>query len=95
MAKYRTPEEKIQYKKQQKRRKMLMYSCMAAFDLSTRLFKALNSLENPKQLPGSLKDIPDIEIVNLSHKDVVRHPLITEIIKAYTKHEENNKASND
>ena len=37
-----------------------------------------------------LKDIPDIEIVNLSHKDVVRHPLITEIIKAYTKHEENN-----
>lgn len=35
-----------------------------------------------------LKDIPDIEIVNLSHKDVVRHPLITEIIKAYTKHEE-------
>ena len=37
-----------------------------------------------------LKDIPDIEIVNLSHKDVVRHPLITEIIKAYTKHEEKN-----
>ena len=35
-------------------------SCKAAFDLSTRLFKALNSLENPKQLPGSLKDIPDI-----------------------------------
>ncbi len=38
-----------------------------------------------------LKGIPDIEIVNLSHKDVVRHPLITEIIKAYTKHEENKK----
>ncbi len=37
-----------------------------------------------------LRDIPDIEIVNLSHKDVVRHPLITEIIKAYTKHEEKN-----
>ena len=35
-------------------------SCMAAFDLSARLFKALNSLENPSQLPGSLKDIPDI-----------------------------------
>ena len=31
MAKYRTPEEKLKYKKQQKRRKMLMYSCMAAF----------------------------------------------------------------
>ena len=38
-----------------------------------------------------LKGIPDIEIVNLSHKDVVRHPLIAEIIKAYTTHEENNK----
>lgn len=41
-----------------------------------------------------LKGIPDIEIVNLSHKDVVRHPLITEIIKAYTKHEENKKGDN-
>ena len=43
-----------------------------------------------------LKDIPDIKIVQLSHKDVVRHPLITEIIKAYTKHEEslNNKNNN-
>ena len=35
-------------------------SCMAAFDLSTRLFKALDSLEDLKKLPGSLKDIPDI-----------------------------------
>lgn len=33
MAKYRTPEEKLKYKKQQKRRKMLMYSCMVAFVL--------------------------------------------------------------
>jgi prolycopene isomerase len=35
-------------------------SCMAAFDLSTRLFKALDSLEDLKKLPASLKDIPDI-----------------------------------
>ena len=35
-------------------------SCMAAFDLSARLFKALASLEDLKKLPGSLKDIPDI-----------------------------------
>ena len=33
MAKYRTPEEKIKYRKQQKRRKMLMYSCIAVFVL--------------------------------------------------------------
>ena len=33
MAKYRTPEEKIIYRKQQKRRKMVMYTCMALFVL--------------------------------------------------------------
>ena len=33
MAKYRTPEEKLKYRKRQKRRKVLMYSCMAAFVL--------------------------------------------------------------
>lgn len=33
MAKYRTPEEKIRYRKQQKRRKMAMYTCMALFVL--------------------------------------------------------------
>lgn len=33
MAKYRTPEEKMKYRKQQKRRKMLMYSCIAVFVL--------------------------------------------------------------
>ena len=31
MAKYKTPEEKVKYRKQQKRRKMLMYSCVGAF----------------------------------------------------------------
>lgn len=31
MAKYRTPEEKIKYRKQQKRRKLAMYGCMALF----------------------------------------------------------------
>ncbi len=35
-------------------------SCMKAFDLSTRTFKALDSLEKPAELVGSLKDIPDI-----------------------------------
>jgi lysophospholipase L1-like esterase len=33
LAKYRTPEEKMKYRKQQKRRKMLMYSCIAVFVL--------------------------------------------------------------
>ena len=33
LAKFRTPEEKAKYKKQQKRRKIAMYSCMAVFVL--------------------------------------------------------------
>ena len=32
-----------------------------------------------------LKDITDIGIVNLTHKDVVRHPLVQKIIRAYEK----------
>lgn len=35
-------------------------SCMAAFDLSTRMFKAFECLDDPSKLPGSLKDVPDI-----------------------------------
>ncbi len=35
-------------------------SCMKAFDLSTRMFKAFECLDDPKKLPGSLKDVPDI-----------------------------------
>ncbi len=35
-----------------------------------------------------LKNIEGIETVHLTYKDVVRHPLVMEIIKAYTKHED-------
>ncbi|MBR2957721.1 MAG: FAD-dependent oxidoreductase [Clostridia bacterium] len=35
-------------------------SCMAAFDLSNRMFNAFDALDNPKLLPGILKDMPDI-----------------------------------
>ncbi|MGN0819792.1 MAG: PhoH family protein [Christensenellaceae bacterium] len=38
-----------------------------------------------------LENVEDIKIINLSHKDVVRHPLVMEIIKAYTKDEERNR----
>ena len=34
-----------------------------------------------------LNDIKGIEIINLTYKDVVRHPLVAEIIKAYSKSE--------
>ena len=32
-----------------------------------------------------LKDIKEIAIVNFDHKDVIRHPLVTKIVKAYQK----------
>ena len=34
-----------------------------------------------------LADIPDIQFIYLNETDVVRHPLVQEIIKAYEKHE--------
>ncbi len=37
-----------------------------------------------------LDNIDDIKIIKLNHKDVVRHPLVREIIKAYTRDEEKN-----
>jgi excinuclease ABC subunit A len=40
------------------------------------------------QKPLPYQNIEGIEIVNLTHKDVVRHPLVTEIVKAYTISEE-------
>lgn len=38
-----------------------------------------------------LKDIPKIAIINLSSKDVVRHPLVQAIVNAYEKKEESKK----
>ena len=32
-----------------------------------------------------LRDIKEISIVNFDHKDVIRHPLVTKILKAYQK----------
>ncbi len=34
-------------------------SCMAAFELSDRMFAACNKLENPKEIPSILKEAPD------------------------------------
>ncbi len=42
-----------------------------------------------------LKGIEDIEICTLTEKDVVRHPLVQRIIRAYEKHEQERKKKND
>ncbi len=41
-----------------------------------------------KHAVSILNQVPNLDVVYLTHKDVVRHPLVAEIIKAYTKHEE-------
>ena len=41
-----------------------------------------------------LKNIENIAIIRLSGRDVVRHKLVMEIIKAYEKHEENRRKQN-
>ena len=38
-----------------------------------------------------LKKIPEIEFCNLTSKDVVRHPLVQKIVKAYEDYENNKK----
>ena len=35
-----------------------------------------------------LKDVDDIEIIKFSQKDVVRHRLVQDIIKAYERYDE-------
>ena len=39
------------------------------------------------EIRNILADIPDIQFIYLNETDVVRHPLVQEIIKAYDKHE--------
>ncbi|MBO7525774.1 MAG: PhoH family protein, partial [Clostridia bacterium] len=44
-----------------------------------------------KHAVSILKNVEGIAIVNLSYKDVVRHPLVMKIIKAYTADEDKKK----
>ena len=43
--------------------------------------KSLSGLQRSKKLLGHLKEIA---VVDFDHKDVVRHPLVSKIVKAYT-----------
>jgi phosphate starvation-inducible PhoH-like protein len=42
-----------------------------------------------------LKDIPGIEIVFLDEKDIIRHPLVSRVIRAYTREKENTENPNN
>jgi phosphate starvation-inducible PhoH-like protein len=44
-----------------------------------------------KHAVSILKNISGVETINLTHKDVVRHPLVAEIVKAYAESERKTK----
>lgn len=45
------------------------------------------------EIRNILADIPDIQFIYLNETDVVRHPLVQEIIKAYERHERKKESS--
>lgn len=47
-----------------------------------------------KTVLNILKDVDDIEIIRFSQKDVVRHKLVQDIIKAYERYDERNAKNN-
>jgi len=48
--------------------------------------KSLSGLERSKKILG---DINEISTIDFDHKDVVRHPLVSKIVKAYNKDKDN------
>ena len=48
--------------------------------------KSLSGLERSKKILG---DINEISTIDFDHKDVVRHPLVSKIVKAYNKDSDN------
>lgn len=51
----------------------------------TQVDLGVGRMSGLKQAMSILKDVEEIKIINFSHKDVVRHRLVMEIIKAYEK----------
>lgn len=57
--------------------KMVITGDASQIDLPTQILSGL------KDARKKLKDVEDVAFINFSHIDVVRHPLVTNIIKAY------------
>jgi phosphate starvation-inducible PhoH-like protein len=53
----------------------------------TQIDLGYGKISGLKQVINILKDIPGIDFVHFDHKDIVRHKLVMEIIKAYEKFE--------
>lgn len=57
----------------------------------TQIDLGQGKLSGLKQVSKILTGIKGIEFVNLTHKDVVRHKLVMEIVKAYDKYDKENE----
>lgn len=57
----------------------------------TQIELGQGKLSGLKQVSKILTGIKGIEFVNLTHKDVVRHKLVMEIVKAYDKYDKENE----
>ena len=73
---------------------MRMFLTRLGFDSKAVINGDTSQIDLPKgQVTGLveaarvLADIPGIEFVRFTEKDVVRHPLVQEIIKAYDRHQ--------
>ena len=51
--------------------------------------KSLSGLNSSKKL---LKHLKEISVIDFDHHDVVRHPLVSKIVKAYSDKSENDKS---
>jgi phosphate starvation-inducible PhoH-like protein len=54
-----------------------------------------NKISGLVEVQGILKGIEGIDFVYFSDRDVVRHPLVQEIIKAYERTEERRRRAKD
>ncbi|MEF9934282.1 PhoH family protein [Clostridium sp.] len=54
----------------------------------TQIDLGIGKISGLKQAVNILRDVEEIKVINFTHKDVVRHRLVMEIIKAYEKFDE-------
>lgn len=61
----------------------------------TQVDLGIGRISGLKQVTNILKDVEGIDMIHFTHKDVVRHKLVMEIIKAYEKWGEKGEKSKD
>ena len=66
---------------------MTCSACSAHVDKAVRGLDGVDDVEGSVEEKEVVKDLDDISICTLTSKDVVRHPLVQKIVKAYEDYE--------